>query len=246
MWLRKRSLKRETESFQISAQNNTLRTNHIKTIIDKMQQNSRCRLCSDRDETINHVISECSKLSEKVYKIRHNWVGNVIHWELCKKLKFDQMNKWYMHNSEYFLENEMHKVLKDFEIQPDPLISVRRPDLIIINKQTKKNIWWIGNFGIPAEHTVELKESKKKDKYLSLTKDLEKMCNMKVTVIPFVIGVLCTVTKGLEKRLEDMEMRGRAETIPTTELLRSAIILRKVLETWGDLLSLKPFLNTIS
>ena len=27
------------------------------------QQNSRCRLCGDRDETINHIISECSKLA---------------------------------------------------------------------------------------------------------------------------------------------------------------------------------------
>ena len=25
----------------------------------------------------------------KESKIRHNWVGKVIHWELCKKLKFD-------------------------------------------------------------------------------------------------------------------------------------------------------------
>ena len=25
-----------------------------------MQQNSKCRLCGDRDKTINHIISECS------------------------------------------------------------------------------------------------------------------------------------------------------------------------------------------
>ena len=59
--------------------------------IDKTQQNSRCRLCSDRDETINHIISECSKLSQKEYKTRHDWVGKVIHWELCKMLKFGEM-----------------------------------------------------------------------------------------------------------------------------------------------------------
>ena len=54
--------------------------------------------CVDRDETINHIISECSKLTQKEYTTRHNWVGKVIHWEMCKKFKFDYTNKWYMHN----------------------------------------------------------------------------------------------------------------------------------------------------
>ena len=64
-WLRKGNLKREIESLLISAQNNDKRTNHIKARIDKTQQNSKCRLCGDRDETINHIISECSKLAQK-------------------------------------------------------------------------------------------------------------------------------------------------------------------------------------
>ena len=41
-------------------------------------------------------MSECSKLAQKEYKIKHDWVGEVNHWELCKKLKFDHTNKWYM------------------------------------------------------------------------------------------------------------------------------------------------------
>ena len=79
MWLRKGNLKRETESLLIAARNNAIRTNHIKARIDKMQQNSICKLCGDRDKTINHIISECSKLAQKEYKTRHDWVGKVIH-----------------------------------------------------------------------------------------------------------------------------------------------------------------------
>ena len=71
-WLRKGNFKREIESLQTAAQNNAIRTNHIKVRIDKTQQNSKCRLCGDRDETINHIISECSKLAEKEYKTRHD------------------------------------------------------------------------------------------------------------------------------------------------------------------------------
>ena len=41
------------------------------------------------------------------------------------------------------------------------------------------------------------------------------------------------------KGLEDLEVGGRVETIQTTALLKTARILRRVLETEGDLLSLK-------
>ena len=62
---------------------------------------------------------------------------------------------------------------------------------------------------------------------------------MKVTIVPIVIVALGTITKGLLKGLEDLEVGGRVETIQTTALLRTARILRWVLEFWGDLLSLK-------
>ena len=72
MWLRKENFMRETEYLLIAAQNDAIRTNHIKARIDKTHQKSRCRLCGDRDETINHIISVCSKLVQKEYMIRHD------------------------------------------------------------------------------------------------------------------------------------------------------------------------------
>ena len=86
---------------------------------------------------MHHIISECSKLAEKEYKARHDWVGKVIHREMCKKFKFDHAIKWYMHNPASVLENDTHKLLWDFYIQMNHLISVRRPDLIITNKKRK-------------------------------------------------------------------------------------------------------------
>ena len=78
-WLSKGNFKREAESHLMAAHNNTIRTNHIKARIDKTQQNSKCRLCGDRNETINLIISECSKLAQKEYKARHDWVSKVIY-----------------------------------------------------------------------------------------------------------------------------------------------------------------------
>ena len=143
-----------------------------------------------------------------------------------------------MHNPAPVLENDTNKLLWDFNIQTDHLIQARRPNLIIINNK-KKKICKIVDFAVPAEHRINLKESEKKDKYLDLARGLKKLWNMKVTIVPIVIGTLGTITKRLLKGLEDLEIGGRVETIQTTALLRTARILRRVLETWGDLLSLK-------
>ena len=69
---------------------------------------------------------------------------------------------------------------------------------------------------------------------------------MKVTIIPIVIGAFGTVTKGLLKGLEDLEVDGQVETIQTTAFLKTVRILRRVLETWGDLLSLNLQGKTMS
>ena len=62
----KKNLKRKNESLLIAAQNNAIRTNHIKARIDKTLQENRCRLYGDRDETIKYI-SECRKLAQKEY-----------------------------------------------------------------------------------------------------------------------------------------------------------------------------------
>ena len=157
---------------------------------------------------------------------RHDWASKEIHWEMCKEFQFDHTNKWYMHNPAPVLENDSHKLLWDFNIQTDHLIPARRLDLIIINK--KKRTCKIVDFAVPAEHRIKQKECEKKDKYLDLSRELKNLWNMLVTFIPLVIGAFRTVTKGL---LEDLEVGGRVDTIQTTALLRTARILRRVLET---------------
>ena len=80
-------------------------------------------------------------------------------------------------------------------------------------QQKKKRICKIVDFAVPADHRINLKESEKKDKYLDLAREFKKLWNMKVTIVPIVIGALGTVTKGLLMGLEDLEVGGRVETI---------------------------------
>ena len=87
--------------------------------------------------------------------------------------------------------------------------------VIIITK--KKRICKIVDFAVPADHRIKLKECEKKDKYLDLARELKKLRNMKVTIVPILIGAFGTITKGLLKGLEDLEVGGRVETIQMTE-----------------------------
>ena len=114
------------------------------------------------------------------------------------------------------------------------------------NQQQKKRIYKIVHFAVPADHRIKLNESEKKDKYLVFATELKNLWNMKVTIIPIVIGVFGTVTKRLLKGLEDLEISFRVEIFQMTALLRTARILRRVMDTWEHLLPLKLQWKTIS
>ena len=74
-WLQNGDLKRETESLIVAAQNQSIRTNLVKARIDKINGDSLCRMCRKVDESIDHIVSGCSKLAHKEYKRRHDNLG---------------------------------------------------------------------------------------------------------------------------------------------------------------------------
>ena len=69
----------------------------------------------------------------------------------------------------------------------------------LLNNQQKKKkrTCKIVDLAVPADHKINLKECEKKDKYLDRARELKKLWNMKVTIVPIVIGALGTITKGL-------------------------------------------------
>jgi len=66
------SLKKDTEGFMTATQDQALGTNAIQVKIDKKQQGEvKCRICKDREETVEQISSDCSKLTQLEYKKRH-------------------------------------------------------------------------------------------------------------------------------------------------------------------------------
>ena len=145
-----------------------------------------------KGKTINHILRECSKVAQKEYNTKHEWVEKVILREWCKRLKFHHTYKWYIHKPESARENETSKILWDFEIQTTHPLSARIPDLLVINKmifhkKRKLVVEWI----LPFQRTTERKLKKIERKTNTWT--LPENFDNKVSIIPVVIDALETV-----------------------------------------------------
>jgi len=65
LWLSKGDLKAETESEIVAAQDQAIQTKHYASKILNTETDSKCRLCQQFDETIDHIISACPILAKE-------------------------------------------------------------------------------------------------------------------------------------------------------------------------------------
>ena len=111
-----------------------------------------------------------------------------------------------------------------------------RPEYLEESWKAEETYGHSNSSGKPLANAGEKNSQKSKiiiidDGYSDPAIKLNSCGNMRVMVITILVGVLGTVPKGLEKRLGDLGIRRRSETIHAIALLRSARILRTVLET---------------
>ena len=146
-------------------------------------------------------------LTQREYKRRHDWVGRKIHWEVSRKIGFDVNEKWYKHEPEKVVKNDSWKILWGVTIKTDHIIEARRPDMVIIDK-TKIECKIIG-FGYPFDSRIEGRENDKMRGYNNLKRELKKIWDMPVKVIPVVVSALGTTPKKLKQRLSDIGIKTR-------------------------------------
>ena len=228
-WLMEGTLKKETEGLIVAAQDQALRTNSIKVKIDKQAGSPMCRLCGAKEETVDHLVSSCSKIAQTDYKSRHDKVAANLHWSLCKQFGFQRAEKWWQHRAEKALENEDFKLLWDYDIQVDREIRERRPDLVVVNKKLKEA--WLVDVAVPGDARVADKEIEKQVKYRDLAIEVQRLWELKkVKVIPIVIGALGAVPTALQKHLKEMKVDDvKVEHLQKTAILGTAYILRRYL-----------------
>ena len=227
-WLQNGDLKKETEGMILAAQGQALRTNYVKFRIDHSCVSPKFRMCGDKDETVWHVIGECSKLAGTEYKRRHDNVARIIHRELCIKYGFSTAEQWYEHNPEKVLESREVKILWNFSVQTDHEIEARKPDIIVIDKASRE--YHFIEITCPLDWSILERENFKLDKYQDLKREVAKLWNVKPVVIPVVVGALGMVTNRLEGFVRKIGVDVSVGLLQKACLLGTARILRRVLE----------------
>ena len=90
-------------------------------------------------------------------------------------------------------------VLWNQAVHTDREVTANRPDIIIKNNKEKKcTLIDVAN---PTDRNVVQKEGEKKLKYKSLGMEIQRMWNLKSTIIPVIIGANGIVTRSLRKNL---------------------------------------------
>ena len=185
-------------------------------------------MCRKVDESIDHIVSDCSKLAQKEYNRRHDNLGKIVHWKFVRKCNFEAGYKWYEHEPESVLENEDYKILWDFSSQTDHVVAGWIPDLVVVDK--KERSCKIIDFAVPEDSRIEEKEKDKIEKYQDLRRELQKIGNVKVKIIPLVADSLGAIPKQFGNRLKQIGITAGTAQVQKTVLLGTARIVRKVLE----------------
>ena len=151
--------------------------------------------------------------------------------EISRKRNFEAGDKWYEHEPESVLENEDYKILWDFSIQTDHVIQAQRPDLVAVDKKDRS--CKIIEFAVPGDSRSEEKEKDKIEKYQDLGRELPKIWNVKVKIIPLVVGSLGAIAKQFGNRWKEIGITvgSYLQEVQKTVLLGMARILRKVLKS---------------
>ena len=211
-------------------QDQALRTSYIQRAIAGTNISPKCRKCNQKDETINHIDSECPALSQKQYKMRHDTVARVVHWNLCKKYQMPCSNNWYEQQPQPVTENENAKLLWDYRIRIDRVITTHQPDLTLVDKTNKKVL--LTDVAVPWVSRAEQKKQEiKGDKYQNLRIELRRLWDKPVEIVPIIIGALGTIPKSLKRDLEELGADVAPRLLQKSVVLERAHIIRRVIDS---------------
>ena len=113
-------------------------------------------------------------------------------------------------------------------VHTDRKVTANRPDIIIKNK--KEKTCTLIDVAKPADKNVVQKETENNLKYKSLCIEIQRMWNLKYTIIPVIIGATGIVMRSLMKNLEAVPGKHSIDSLQKTAILGISHIIRKVLQ----------------
>ena len=108
-------------------------------------------------------------------------------------------------------------------------VTANRSDIIIKNKKGKTRT--LIDVAIPADRNIVQKEAEKKLKYKSLCIEIQRVLNLKCTIVPVITGATGIVTRSFRKNLETVPGKHSIDSLQKTAILGTSHIIRKVLQS---------------
>ena len=100
--------------------------------------------------------------------------------------------------------------------------------MVVVDKKDRS--CKITDFAVSGDSRIQVKEKDRIEKYQDLGRELKKIWNVKVKIIPLVVGSLYAIPKQFGNRLKQIGITVRTAQVQKTVLLGTARILRKVLK----------------
>ena len=91
------NLEGETGGLLVAAQDQALKTRNYQKVICGQKVESKCRMCSQHEETVDHIVSGCEVLAKTEYISRHNKAAAYLNWNICQDHDIEVTDKWYEH-----------------------------------------------------------------------------------------------------------------------------------------------------
>ncbi|TWW61003.1 hypothetical protein D4764_05G0010930 [Takifugu flavidus] len=166
------------------------------------------------------VGKRCKILAGKTYMERHNQVAGIVYRNICTEYGLEVPgSRW--ETPPKVLENKQAKIPWDFQIQTDKMVVANQPDIVVVNKHQKTVV--VIDVAIPSDSNIRKNEHEK------LKEEIERMCGIKATVVPIVIGTLWAVTPNLSRWLQQIPGTTSEFSVQKSAVLGTAKILRRTL-----------------
>ena len=236
-WMQSNTLTSEVESYICTLQEQEIFTNNRKKMHEKNPDNKRnidanCRLCKENEETVEHILTSCPKISASLYlNQRHDYVGKFIYDKIMEKYNIKNTSQQPLK----IVSNESCEIWWDQKVNLPTGVKHNKPDIILWNKEQKT--CQIIEISVPSDRNINKKIKEKYDNYYPLIGELQRVYpEYKYRIIPIIVGALGSIPTLLERSLIEIGF----ETVKTKNIIKE-IQKRALL---GSLKIMKTFMKT--
>ena len=206
-WLQSSTLTSQVEGYIITLQDQEINTRearkrHEKDLNKKNLINSKCRLCKNSEENLQHILGVCPSISTNLYlNARHNPVAEIIYFEILKA-KDIVLNSTKPLN---VLAHKQYEVWWDQKISTAVPVAHNKPDIVIWD--TSNKTCQIIDISIPLDMNIVNKGKEKRNHYMGLVTELQRVYrSYKFDIIPVIVGCLGCIPKELSENLKSLNL----------------------------------------